>query len=176
MAEAKRGETVIKVTTIVENHSNPAPGIPGEHGLSLKVEYKGRERLFDTGQTGIFLDNADKMNIDLSEIDDIILSHGHYDHTGGLPAYLKRYRGKTIYVGRNFFDKKYRKDSDGVMVYNGNPSLAVIEESGSVICVINERIRKLDEGIWLVRDFKMKHDFETWNDCFYIGNHSEKDL
>ncbi len=84
---------MIRVTTIVENHSNAVLGVPGEHGFSMKVEYKGRPLLFDTGQTGIFLDNADKMNIDLTEINDIILSHGHYDHTGGLPFYLKQNYG-----------------------------------------------------------------------------------
>ncbi|MCI8668626.1 MAG: MBL fold metallo-hydrolase [Lachnospiraceae bacterium] len=177
---------MIRVTTLVENHPNMVLCVPGEHGLSMKVEYKGNSLLFDTGQTGIFLDNADKMNIDLTDINDIILSHGHYDHTGGLQSFLKKYFEKNIYVGRNFFDRKYRKNQDGSIVYNGNPFLtedgaeqvtpdnvAVIKESGSTFHTINSRIYKMDEGMWLVRDFKMKNDFEKLNAGFYIGRNSE---
>ena len=176
---------MIRVTTIVENHSNPVLGVPGEHGLSMKVEYKGRPLLFDTGQTGIFLDNADKMNIDLTDINDVILSHGHYDHTGGLPSYLKQNYGKKIYVGRNFFDRKFRKNPDGTIVYNGNPFLPedcreqvnghapVLKESGAAVYVIEDPVCKLDEGMWLVRDFKIKNDFEILNDSFLIKKNSE---
>lgn len=177
---------MIRVTTLAENHPNPVLCVPGEHGLSMKVEYKGNSLLFDTGQTGIFLDNADKMNIDLTDINDIILSHGHYDHTGGLQSFLEKYSGKDIYVGRNFFEKKYRKNPDGSIVYNGNPFLsedsteqadpdnvAVIKESGSTVHIINNCIYKMDAGVWLVRDFEMKNSFEKLNGSFYVGRNSE---
>lgn len=177
---------MVRITTIVENHPNTILCIPGEHGLSMKVEYKGRTILFDTGQTGIFLDNADKMNLDLSDIHDIILSHGHYDHTGGLKRYLKQNHKKNIYVGKSFFDKKFRKNQDGSIVYNGNPFLsediteqvepdqvAIIKESDSKVTVIDSRIYNLEEGMWLVRDFEMKNNFEKLNSRFFIGRNSE---
>ncbi len=177
---------MVRITTIVENHPNTILCIPGEHGLSMKVEYKGRTILFDTGQTGIFLDNADKMNLDLSDIHDIILSHGHYDHTGGLKRYLEQNHKKNIYVGKSFFDKKFRKNQDGSIVYNGNPFLsedtteqvepnqvAIIKESDSKVTVIDSRIYNLEEGMWLVRDFEMKNNFEKLNHRFFIGRDSE---
>lgn len=178
-------KSMIKVTTIIENHSNLVLGVPGEHGLSMKVEYNGRPLLFDTGQTGIFLDNADRMNIDLNEIHDIILSHGHYDHTGGLPAYLKQNHGKRIYVGRDFFERKFRKNPDGTIVYNGNPFLSeecreeeifnvpFLKESAAAVHVIEDKIYQLYEGIWLVRGFKRKNDFETPDDRFLIKKNSK---
>lgn len=177
---------MIEITTIVENHPNMVLGISGEHGLSMKVEYKGRTLLFDTGQTGIFLDNADKMNVDLSGISDIILSHGHYDHTGGLKCYLEKNNEKNIYVGKSFFDKKFKKNPDGSIVYNGNPflsmdteeyvepaNISIIKKSNSTVQMIDSAIYKLDEGMWLVRDFEMTNGFEKLDNRFFIGRNSE---
>ncbi len=177
---------MVEITTIVENHPNMVLGIPGEHGLSMKVEYKGRTLLFDTGQTGIFLDNADKMDVDLSALSDIILSHGHYDHTGGLKCYLERNNEKNIYVGKSFFDKKFRKNQDGSIVYNGNPFLSIdteehvepanvsiIKKSNSTVRMIDSARYKLDEGIWLIREFEMTNNFEKLDNRFFIGRNSE---
>lgn len=67
-------------------------GFLGEHGLSLWVEIKGKQYLFDMGQSGVFLQNAAKMNLDLEGLDGIILSHGHYDHCGGIVEWAKKHR------------------------------------------------------------------------------------
>lgn len=58
----------------------------GEHGLSFHIEAGGRSILFDTGQSDAFLENARELALDLSRIDAIVLSHGHYDHGGGIVA------------------------------------------------------------------------------------------
>lgn len=55
-----------------------------EHGISLLIEYNGKKVLFDAGQTDIFIENAKKLNIDLTSLDAIVLSHGDYDHGNGL--------------------------------------------------------------------------------------------
>ncbi|MFA6424662.1 MAG: MBL fold metallo-hydrolase [Phycisphaerae bacterium] len=60
------------------------PGFEKEHGLSIYFEKDGKKFLFDTGQSGMFMRNAKKLNLDLNDIDYLILSHGHYDHTDGL--------------------------------------------------------------------------------------------
>ncbi|OQY08279.1 MAG: hypothetical protein B6I28_04900 [Fusobacteriia bacterium 4572_132] len=78
----------MKITTLVENYVTKE-GLKGEHGLSFLVEKDEYKILFDTGQTGILIDNAKKLNIDLENVDYLILSHGHYDHTGGLESFLK---------------------------------------------------------------------------------------
>jgi 7,8-dihydropterin-6-yl-methyl-4-(beta-D-ribofuranosyl)aminobenzene 5'-phosphate synthase len=73
----------VTITTLVENTSG-LPLVVGEWGQSILVEADGKKILFDTGPTGTVLKNAAALGIDLSTIDKIVLSHGHYDHTGGL--------------------------------------------------------------------------------------------
>jgi len=76
------------VTILIEN-TTAETGLQPQHGLSLWLE-AGQERiLIDTGQDGSFLQNAHSMDIDLASITQVVLTHGHYDHTGGIPALLE---------------------------------------------------------------------------------------
>lgn len=71
------------VTLLIDDKPG-TKGLVCEHGLSLWIETCKRRVLFDTGQTVAFLENAAALEIDLSTADALVLSHGHYDHTGGL--------------------------------------------------------------------------------------------
>jgi nitrogen fixation NifU-like protein len=77
----------VRITTFV-NNTLPRP-LRSEHGLSFWIEYAGRNILFDTGQSDALIYNAGLLDIDLAKTDMIILSHGHYDHTGGLKTVLE---------------------------------------------------------------------------------------
>ena len=81
----------MKVSVIIENTSKNEILI-AEHGLSLYIEYEGKQYLLDAGATGIFLQNANNMGIDLNNVDYCILSHGHYDHAGGYGAFFENYK------------------------------------------------------------------------------------
>lgn len=72
----------VKITILVDNYAGD--GLAAEHGLSLWIETGDSCILFDTGQGGALLPNAEKLGIDLSRTDSLVLSHGHYDHTGGV--------------------------------------------------------------------------------------------
>ncbi|MDQ7838897.1 MAG: MBL fold metallo-hydrolase [Thermodesulfobacteriota bacterium] len=76
-----------RITILVDNQA--APGLMSEHGLSLWIEAEDKSILFDTGQGSALAANASVLGVDLSEIDILVLSHGHYDHTGGIPQVLK---------------------------------------------------------------------------------------
>jgi 7,8-dihydropterin-6-yl-methyl-4-(beta-D-ribofuranosyl)aminobenzene 5'-phosphate synthase len=82
----------ITVTTLVENTSG-VPTLYGEWGQSLLIEADGLKILFDTGPSRHVLDNAKKLGIELGTVDKIVLSHGHYDHTGGLKDVLALVQG-----------------------------------------------------------------------------------
>ena len=96
----------MKIYTLMEN-TTCSEDLVCEHGLSLYIEAAGKRILFDAGQTGAFADNAEKMGIDLSQVDICILSHGHYDHGGGLKRFLEVNDHAPIYVSRHAFGDYY---------------------------------------------------------------------
>jgi 7,8-dihydropterin-6-yl-methyl-4-(beta-D-ribofuranosyl)aminobenzene 5'-phosphate synthase len=90
------GTGAAKVTIIVDNKA--ADGLLCEHGFSAWIEIAGRRLLFDTGQGAAFAGNTDKLGIDLRTVDILVLSHGHYDHTGGVSFLIARAPTAAIYA------------------------------------------------------------------------------
>ncbi len=79
----------MKITTLIENDcSDDASGLVPEWGLSLHIEFERYSILFDSGKSGAFADNAERLNIDLHPIHVMVLSHHHFDHGGGLKRFL----------------------------------------------------------------------------------------
>ena len=74
------------------------PGIAAEHGLSLYLETEKHRLLLDTGASALTLQNADALGVDLASVDTVVISHGHYDHAGGLPAFAERNPNAEIYL------------------------------------------------------------------------------
>jgi len=85
----------VKITILVDNHAGD--GLSAEHGLSLWIEKDSHRILFDTGQGGALAPNAEKLGIDLSMTDSLVLSHGHYDHTGGVSRLIRIAPGTQVY-------------------------------------------------------------------------------
>lgn len=96
----------MKIITLLEN-TVCRWDLVCEHGLSLYIETENRKILFDAGQSGAFADNAEKLGVDLAAVDIAILSHGHYDHGGGLPRFLEINRAAPVYVSRHAFAPHY---------------------------------------------------------------------
>lgn len=95
----------MKITALIENTSRQA--WPVEHGLSLYIEVNGLRILFDMGQSSLFAENAARKGIDLNRIDLAILSHGHYDHGGGLKTFLQINNHAPVYIHRQAFEPHY---------------------------------------------------------------------
>ena len=95
----------MKITALIENTS--ARGLPTEHGLSLFVETAEHKFLFDMGQTDLFARNAETLGIALSKVDFAVLSHGHYDHGGGLNTFLALNDHAPVYMSRYAFEPHY---------------------------------------------------------------------
>ncbi len=109
----------MKLTVLLEN-STTSPGLACEHGLSLHIETGEKKILFDAGQSGAFADNAEKLGIDLRAVDLAVLSHGHYDHGGGLLRFLEINKTAPVYLRREAFGQYYH----GQKKYIGlNPAL-----------------------------------------------------
>lgn len=86
----------MKVTVLIEN---TAPeGLIAEWGLSLHIEFQGKSYLLDAGASDSFVKNADALGIDLERVDAAVLSHAHFDHSGGLDAFCDRNQHAKIFV------------------------------------------------------------------------------
>ncbi len=96
----------MKITALVENISLNDK-IKSEHGLSLYIEAEEKKILFDMGQTNLFTENAEKMGVDLTKVDFAILSHGHYDHGGGMKHFLAINQKAPIFINENAFETFY---------------------------------------------------------------------
>lgn len=85
-----------------------------EHGLSIYIETEGRHLLFDMGQTGLFAQNAARFGLSIARVDVAFVSHGHYDHGGGLPVFLELNDHAPIYVQKDAFQPHYSQKTEGL--------------------------------------------------------------
>ena len=101
----------MKIICLSEN-TEGASGCEAEHGLSLYIETEKHRLLLDTGASDLFAKNAEKLGIDLAAVDTVVLSHGHYDHSGGIITFSKINPAARIYLRRNagndfYHDERY---------------------------------------------------------------------
>jgi 7,8-dihydropterin-6-yl-methyl-4-(beta-D-ribofuranosyl)aminobenzene 5'-phosphate synthase len=96
----------LKITVLTDNYV-ATPDLLAEHGLAVLVEADGRRVLFDTGQSGVLRRNAEALGVGLRELDAVVLSHGHYDHTGGLAELLHECTPGAIFLHPAAMEPKY---------------------------------------------------------------------
>lgn len=131
----------MRIVTLVENMTD-RQGLFAEHGLSFYLESENKKILFDCGQSDIFLKNAKHLGISIADIDALVLSHGHYDHTGGLKYFLMENDHAPIYLKREALFKKYHGER-----YIGTDA-ALLNTSQRVF--YTDHLTKLDEGLFIV--------------------------
>ena len=91
---------------LVENKTEHS-GMLAEHGLSIYIEADGKKILFDAGATDVLVNNAKVMNVELADVDFAVVSHGHYDHTGGFVPFCALNEKAPIYLHKNGFRDSY---------------------------------------------------------------------
>jgi 7,8-dihydropterin-6-yl-methyl-4-(beta-D-ribofuranosyl)aminobenzene 5'-phosphate synthase len=117
---------MIKISVLCDNNSSSSI-YRCEHGLSLHIDIDGRTFLFDTGQSNCFIHNASVLGLDLEAARFTLLSHGHYDHAGGLSYLMQSHPQSKVVMHRNALKQRFSLSS--VMVKeNGFPHLANKEE------------------------------------------------
>jgi 7,8-dihydropterin-6-yl-methyl-4-(beta-D-ribofuranosyl)aminobenzene 5'-phosphate synthase len=96
----------LRITILLENSVHRA-GLAAEHGLCVQVQFRGQSLLLDTGQTDLVALNAQQLGVSLAGLNAIVLSHGHYDHTGGVPAVLASAQNAKVFAHPTAFAPKY---------------------------------------------------------------------
>lgn len=155
-----------KITVLVENTAGRR-GLLGEHGLSFWIELGGQKTLFDTGQGKVLRENASVLGIPLEQTDAVVLSHGHYDHTGGLTDVLHRTRQIPVFVHRAAFQPKYARNSDGS---NRDVGMPYMDEEGireqNELVLVDGPI-EVGGGLRLTGPVPRKTDFEDTGGDFF---------
>ena len=159
-----------KVTTLCENNiGHGSQNLIGEHGLSFYIEAENRRILFDTGQNLGLANNAEVLGIDLSRIDTVVLSHGHYDHSSGLKTLLNCNTDFTLCAHPDVFSPKVRGTGDGHK-YIGIPiDRNALEQKGIKIQLDKDPV-SLAPGITTTGTIPLSNEFETVESDFYLKN------
>lgn len=151
------------ITFLVDNTSCEDDIVP-EHGLSVLLQYRGRMGLYDTGKSGIVTENALSMGKRLDDLDWIAISHGHYDHIGGLLSVLNCAPGKiTVHAAPDTFEPKLAVPKEGGEAYeNGTPFFMedVHALSGQIITHPEECV-SIDAGVYLVGPAPLRCRYES---------------
>ena len=120
----------MKITVLTEN-TTKNENLIAEHGLSLFIETEKHKILFDMGQTDAFALNAEKLGIDLKAADIAVLSHGHYDHGGGIRKFLEINKNAKVYLNENAFGNHYNGSEKYIGLdknLQGEKRLAFVED------------------------------------------------
>lgn len=157
---------MVTISVLVDDRAGP--GLSAEHGLALWVEATGKRVLFDTGQGQALLYNAEKMGVNLSTADAIVLSHGHYDHTGGLAAALSQAVKANVYLHPSACEPKYS-------VHQGRPrNIGMPEESKKALwelppqrVIFTDKPGEILSGFSLTGPIHRVRDFEDVGGPFY---------
>jgi 7,8-dihydropterin-6-yl-methyl-4-(beta-D-ribofuranosyl)aminobenzene 5'-phosphate synthase len=157
-----------RVTVLCENSVGSISGTIGEHGFSALIEPAvGDPLLFDTGQGLTLLHNARRMNKDLSLVKQVVISHGHYDHAGGLKPLLEECGPKRVYGHPAIFKPRYRVKDTAECYPIGIPaSREELETAGAVFDLSNE-FRAIAPGVFLTGEVPRVTDFEIGDQGLY---------
>ena len=101
----------LQIINLVENEPGSS-GCEAVHGLSFYVETKNHKFLFDTSPSEVVIRNAQKLGVDLTAVDTVILSHGHYDHSGGILPFVELNPRAKIYMQDNAGGEYYAFDGE----------------------------------------------------------------
>ena len=172
---------MIRIITLMDNSPGRA-GTTAEHGLCFLVERDGRSLLFDTGGSGAFLDNARGLGAEPGAAEALVVSHGHYDHGGGVRALLDRtaFRG-PLYTGGGFFDKKWADeepaprylgvDFDGDFLLSRRIEHRTVTASGG-----DTAFMEALPGVFVVNGFPRLHTRERPNPRFVVDRDGRRTM
>lgn len=160
---------VIRVTTLIENKKGEHLGLQNEHGLSFLVEIDQKTILFDTGKSDAFIENASKLRRDLSKVDSIVLSHGHYDHTGGLKSFVSKYGNSfSLFVHPDIFIDKYRVENDFMQFLGNDWDMNWLRNHDIRCNFVKEDVMRLTSNTYLISNFSRVSEYEENNPLYRV--------
>ena len=158
----------LRLTVVVDNNAH-GDGLMAEHGLSLLIETAEERILFDTGQGPALRHNARQLQIDLRGLDALVLSHGHYDHTGGIPEVLRQSPNLKIFAHPDLFSPRYGQRETPPHKPIGIPQTSS-EALGGHLANINWTTAptRIAAGVWTTGGIPRTNHFEDTGGAFFL--------
>lgn len=164
----------LQITTLVENTVRKA-GLLGEHGLSFWIEADTSRIIFDTGYGKAIANNAEVLGIELNLAEKLVLSHGHFDHTGGIPHLMSINKQLSSYLHPEALENKYTSRGGADPVYIGmEKSSEDTLLSQSMELRVNREPAQIAEGIWVTGEIPRINDFETTGGAFFLDKEGKE--
>lgn len=161
---------------IIVNNVSDCPGLLSEHGLSMYIKAGQLRIIFDAGQEfSVFENNVHKLGVDLQSINTVVLSHGHYDHTGGLPGVLSACGVVDLYAHPGIWSTRYsvREDrikSNGISLN----SYTAIKNLPQARLHLSEESVKLSDSVGITGFVPRVTEYEDTGGPFYFDKDGEK--
>lgn len=159
----------MEIVTLIENLVYRRD-LKAEHGLSFLIKTNNYKILFDVGQTGAVLDNAKLMGEDLKDVDFIILSHGHDDHTGGLEKVLEVNKTAKIIMKKKVLQQKYSNTTENMKEIGFKLRVRYKEYPNEFIFLEKDYI--LNENIKVITEISEYTDFEKIEQKLFVKDNN----
>lgn len=173
MNQWKGQEKKMKIIILMEN-TEGNPTCEYEHGLSVYVETEHHKLLVDTGASEKTWKNAAALGVNLKEIDTVILSHGHYDHSGGIMTFVSENESAPIYMQETALDDYYHGERYiGIDKAIGDlPQIKLLKEDNELAGIV-----KLDDEISIFSDVHGRRLWPAGNRALSkkVGNEQVQD-
>ena len=161
---------LMKITALIEDTTKNS-NLYSEKGLSLHIEREEDNILFDTGVTGNFIKNASKLNVDLRKVDVTVISHGHFDHGGGLGRFFEINKTSPVYLHSHSNEGHYFK---GFTFINRNIGMdkTLFSDYADRINTIN-KFTEISRDVYLIDDIKTEYPIPKGSRYLYKKEGSE---
>ena len=158
----------VRITTVVENTAQGRM-LLGEHGLAFWIETGSANILFDTGQGAVLSGNAYKLGMCLERTGAVALSHGHYDHTGGLATALRAAGPIKVFAHPGAFRPKFSLRHDGSSQDVGIPLVnEEMIQRGEATLVLTDRPTQIAGHVFVTGEIPRRTDYEDTGGRFYL--------
>ncbi|MCG8564713.1 MAG: MBL fold metallo-hydrolase [Desulfobacterales bacterium] len=150
-----------RIRILCENRAGLPRFILGEHGFSAHIQHGDRTLLLDTGQGMTLAHNAGALKIDLSLLDHLVISHGHYDHTGGLAGLPPQRKTPLLHAHPGVFTPKYLTPVPGdAPIFIGSPVGLEEVKALNILPCLSRELSEIAPGIWFSGEIPRVTDFE----------------
>ena len=163
----------IRITVLVENSVHER-GLKAEHGLAWHIQFGSRQVLFDTGQTDLLVENAPLLGISLEQLDAVVLSHGHDDHTGGLKTACARSPAAALHLHPAAVEAKFSANAQGIPRFIGMSTDAKAAVSTRATIVWSCGLTEVVPVLFATGEIPRQTDFEDVGGQFYLDERCQK--